>query len=112
MKSRVLIALLAALAFSVSVHGQTADTEADRSGAARMPPAEGGMGMHDEGGMHGHHHMHGRHGMHGMQGMMRGMHGIRFPPGYEKLELEMHAEMMESMASILKKYAAKLPDKE
>lgn len=78
-------------------------------GAAGNPASgmQGGQGGHMHGGKHGHHH-----GMHG-QGMHGGgmMHGLRFPPGYEKLEMEMHAEMMESMARILRKYAAQLPDK-
>jgi hypothetical protein len=60
----------------------------------------GGMGMRGD--------MHGRMG--GEMGM-RGMMGMQFPPGYEKLEMQMHAEMMESMAKIMKKYAAQLPDK-
>jgi Spy/CpxP family protein refolding chaperone len=53
----------------------------------------------------------------GMQGcpMMRGGgmgHGMpHLPPGNEKLEMQMHADMMRAMADVLTKYAARLPDK-
>ena len=33
------------------------------------------------------------------------------PPGNEKLEMQMHADMMRAMADIMTKYAARLPDK-
>ena len=50
-----------------------------------------------------------------MQGcpMMRGGgHGMpHFPPGSEKLELQMHADMMKAMGDILAKYAARLPER-
>ena len=71
----------------------------------------GGMGM-------------GGQGMGGMMGMMDMMQGCRqmmqsggarglphLPPGNEKLELQMHADMMKAMGDILAKYAARLPDK-
>jgi len=57
----------------------------------------------------------------GMMGMMQGCpmmrgggmgHGMpHLPPGNEKLELQMHADMMRAMADVLGKYAARLPDK-
>jgi hypothetical protein len=59
-------------------------------------------------------------GMGGMMGMMQGCpmmsggggHGMpHLPPGNEKLELQMHADMMRAMSDILTKYAARLPDK-
>jgi hypothetical protein len=56
-------------------------------------------------------------GMEMMQGcpMMRGGgmgHGMpHLPPGNEKLELQMHADMMRAMADVMTKYAARLPDK-
>ena len=56
-------------------------------------------------------------GMDMMQGcpMMRGSgmrHGMaHLPPGNEKLEMQMHADMMRAMADIMTKYAARLPDK-
>lgn len=125
MKSKILVGVLAALALGTTVYAQSAHEHgaaAGGSGTAEhaSPPAAGSAsGMQGQGGMEGMHGMHGMHGqgmggMHGMHGMhgMQGMRGMRFPPGYEKLELEMHAEMMESMARIMKKYAGKLPDKE
>ena len=60
-------------------------------------------------------------GMGGMMGMMQGCpmmsggamgHGMpQLPPGNEKLEMQMHADMMRAMADIMTKYAARLPDK-
>ena len=59
-------------------------------------------------------------GMGGMMGMMQdcpmlrggGGHGMpHLPPGNEKLELQMHADMMRAIADVLTKYAARLPDK-
>jgi hypothetical protein len=59
----------------------------------------------------------------GMGGMMDMMQGCRqmmqggghamphLPPGNEKLELQMHADMMKAMGDILSKYAARLPDR-
>lgn len=35
----------------------------------------------------------------------------RLPAGNEKLELQMHADMMRAVADVLGKYAARLPDK-
>jgi hypothetical protein len=60
-------------------------------------------------------------GMGDMMGMMQGCpmmgggrmgHGMpHLPPGNEKLEMQMHADMMRAMADVLTKYAARLPDK-
>lgn len=123
MKRKLWVVALAALTFGATAYAQSAhdhDSATSGPGTAQhaSPPAAGsGMGMQGQNGMEGMHGMHGQggqgmHGMHG-QGMggMHGMRGMRFPPGYEKLELQMHAEMMESMARIMKKYAAQLPDK-
>jgi hypothetical protein len=47
-----------------------------------------------------------------MQGGGQGGHAMpRLPAGNEKLELQMHAEMMRAMSDILTKYAARLPDR-
>jgi hypothetical protein len=56
-----------------------------------------------------------------MMGMMQGCPMMRgagmggamphLPPGNEKLEMQMHADMMRAMADIMTKYAARLPDK-
>ena len=56
----------------------------------------GGMG----GGMMGGHH-----------GMMSGMMMVpRMPPGNEKLEFQMHAEMMQKMGEIAAKYASQIKE--
>jgi len=59
--------------------------------------------------------------MGGMKGTMQGCpmmsgggmgHAMpHLPPGNEKLELQMHADMMRAMADVLGKYVARLPDK-
>jgi hypothetical protein len=93
---------LAALAMTAIAAAQP-ETQ-HKPGASGM---QGGMGQGMSGMM----------GMEMMQGcpMMRGGgmgHGMaHLPPGNEKLELQMHADMMRAMADVLTKYAAKLPDK-
>ena len=48
----------------------------------------------------------------GAMGAMMGSSGMpHLPPGNEKLDLQMHAEMMRAMSDILAKYAARLPDR-
>ena len=101
-KISLFMAAALALAFSTGVYSQPApehEHPADQQANAPCP-------MYGEGMIRG-----GRMGMHGRQGMHGMMGGMAFPPGYEKLEMQMHAEMMESMAKIMKKYAAQLPDK-
>lgn len=60
----------------------------------------------------------------GMMGMMRNcqsmmgasgegagpMHGMRMPPGNEKLELQMHAEMMQKIGEIAARYADRIKE--
>ena len=81
--------------------------------AFAQPDRPGAPGM--QGGMMG-----GQGGMGGMMGMMQGCpmmqggggHGMpHLPPGNEKLEMQMHADMMRAIADVLTKYSAKLPDK-
>jgi hypothetical protein len=73
---------------------------------------------------HGSQGMQGGMGQGGMGGMMGTMQGCpmmsgggmghampHLPPGNEKLELQMHADMMRAMADVLGKYVARLPDK-
>jgi hypothetical protein len=38
------------------------------------------------------------------------MHGMRMPPGNEKLELQMHAEMMQKMGEIAARYADRIKE--
>lgn len=67
------------------------------------------MGRQDKGGMMG--MMQGCPMMQG-GGMGMGAGGMpHLPPGNEKLELQMHADMMKAMGEILAKYAARLPEK-
>ena len=87
---------------------ETPGAPAGKPGAG--PQGMGGMGM---GGMMGGQDMGGM--MRMMQGcpmMQGGGHGLpHLPPGNEKLELQMHADMMKAMGDILAKYAARLPEK-
>ena len=102
MKLKVVSAVIAAAAISVSAWSLAAD----------KPAAQG---MRD---------MQGMQGMHGMQGMMSGcpmmsggmsgghMQGggmmPQLPPGNEKLQLQMWGEMMQKMGEIASKYAAQV----
>jgi hypothetical protein len=98
MKLRVVSAVIAAAAISVSAWSFAAD----------KPAAQGMQGMQ---------------GLHGMLGMMSGcpmmsggmgghMQGggmmPRLPPGNEKLQLQMWGEMMQKMGEIASKYAAQV----
>ena len=107
LRARIVIAALAASFGALTVAGiASAQSESPRS-----PGMQGGMGqgMGNQGGMGG------------MMGMMQGCrdmmpsgggHGMpHLPPGNEKLELQMHADMMRAIADVLGKYAARLPDK-
>ena len=79
----------------------------------RPQPAPGMQGM-----MGGQSMMMGGHGMmmdcpmmSGGGGMMgRGMM-LRLPPGNEKLQMQMHAEIMQKVGEIVAKYADKLPQR-
>ena len=84
-------------------------------------PAKPDAGMRGMEGMHG---MQGMEGMGGMMGMMDMMgscnrmmqggstaHGMpQLPPGNAKLQLQMHAEMMQRTGEILAKYAAQVKE--
>ncbi|HEY3077743.1 MAG TPA: hypothetical protein VGJ74_21430 [Burkholderiales bacterium] len=50
--------------------------------------------------------------MHGCERMMGGSSGatLRMPPGNEKLEFQMRAEMMQKMGEIAGKYASQIKD--
>ncbi len=104
LRARLVIAALAASFGALTVTGiASAQSESQRS-----PGMQGGMGqgMGGQGGMMGM--------MQGCRDMMQsgGGHGMpHLPPGNEKLELQMHADMMRAIADVLGKYAARLPDK-
>lgn len=110
-KTSLVITSALLLMSSAVAYGQTrpeAPTNADPQ--ANMPCPMYGEGMM-RGGRMGMYGGGGGMGMQGGMGMPGMMGGMAFPPGYEKLEMQMHAEMMESMAKIMKKYAAQLPDR-
>lgn len=99
---------------AVPAAAQSDPHQHEAQGAQGAPGAKsGGMGGQGMGGQ----------GMGGMMSMMDMMqncqrmaqsrgHGLpHLPPGNEKLELQMHADMMKAMADILSKYAARLPDR-
>jgi hypothetical protein len=111
--SAVLVAAGVAMAAEPAQRGG-AGQEQGQSGMSGM--MEGGMrhgGMMDGGMMHG--GMMGGGMMDMMDGCRRMMQGTshasplpQLPPGNEKLQLQMHAEMMQKMGEILSKYAAKV----
>ncbi len=86
MRLKVVSAMIAAVAISVSAWSLAAD----------KPAAQGMQGMH------------------GMQGMMSGCPMMgggmmpQLPPGNEKLQLQMWGEMMQKMGEIASKYAAQV----
>jgi hypothetical protein len=89
MRLKVVSAMIAAVAISVSAWSLAAD----------KPAAQGMQGMH---------------GMQGMQGMMSGCPMMgggmmpQLPPGNEKLQLQMWGEMMQKMGEIASKYAVQV----
>ena len=96
---------------------------AEKGQAARPAPSMSGMGDMPMGyGMTGPGAMTGGGGMAGMMGMMqscqRMMGGTmtgsamlpRLPPGNEKLEFQMRAEMMQKLGEIAAKYGEKIKD--
>lgn len=112
LRATIAVAVLATGLGGLTVSG----IAAAQSGAPHKPAApgmQGGMGQ----GMGGQ----GMGGMMGMMDMMQGCPMMRggggaqgmphLPQGNDKLELQMHAEMMRAMSDILTKYAARLPDK-
>ena len=83
--------------------GQTAQPLANKSGMNPMPMDHGMMGGDMKGMME---MMNMCNGM--MKGGMMGMAMPPLPPGNEKLQLQMHAEMMQKMGEIAAKYADKI----
>lgn len=73
--------------------GGMSDTQGDKG----MGCMVGGECSCMSGGMHG-----------GMGGGMMGSSMPHLPPGNEKLELQMHADMMRAMADVMSKYAARV----
>jgi metal-dependent amidase/aminoacylase/carboxypeptidase family protein len=108
--NRTLRTAVAALFLAASALPAAAQTDPHQ----HEQPAPGGPGS--AAGMGG---MMGAQDMGGMMRMMQGcpmMQGggqglPHLPPGNEKLELQMHADMMKAMGDILARYAARLPEK-
>ena len=100
-KTRVIVIMLAAILLGGSAWSIAAD-----KGDANKPPMsmQGMEGMHMSGGMMD---MMGTCGSM-MQGGMMGHTWPQLPPGNEKLQFEMQAEMMQRMGEIAAKYAARI----
>ena len=113
-RMRILLSAFAATAALATSGIAAAQSQPEHQ---RGSPGMEGGGMMGQGGMMG--------GQGGMMGMMQGCPMMRggamgggmgrgmphLPPGNEKLEMQMHADMMRAMADIMTKYAARLPDK-
>lgn len=100
--NRFLVGTLAALALFA----------AGAAVSAEQNPPSHGMGRQMEKKMDGKMSCDGMMGMMG-NGMMGGMMNNRqmmpaMPPGNEKLEMQMHAEMMQAMGAIMQKYADRI----
>jgi hypothetical protein len=103
-RASIFIAALAGLAAAGIASAQS------ESSKPAAPDMHGGMQQHGKGAMMG--MMQGCPMMQGGRMMQGGGHAMpHLPPGNEKLELQMHADMMRAMADVLSKYAGRLPDK-
>ena len=109
--------LVAAATFAFA---STAAVAADPAPTSKPPAGMSGMGD-----MSKHHGMAGgdMQGMKGMMGMMNSCHSMmakgkasgdpsmpQLPPGNEKLEFQMHAEMMQKMGEIAARYADRIKE--
>ena len=74
---------------------------ATQQGMMGCPMMSGGMGAGSMGGMMG--------GARG--GMMAGRSMPAFPPGNEKLQMQMQAEIMQKVGEIMAKYAERIPSR-
>src|SRR5689334_25299679 len=113
------LAALAAFAVALPAAAQSDAHEHDQGApAARGPQGPGGPGMGMGPGMMGDQRMMMEMMMQNCRQMMQGggmgmgARGLpRLPEGNDKLELQMHADMMKAMGDIMAKYAARLPEK-
>src|SRR5712691_4970467 len=113
MNRKIVSAVIVAIAFGGSMTSFAADREGQtggskaQQGAREKPGTQGMQGMQEMMGM-----MHECQGMMGGQGMGGRMMGggmmPQLPPGNEKLQLQMWAEMMQKMGEIAGKYAAQM----
>jgi len=96
--SALAVTLLSGGAWSIaSAQGQSPNPPAGAHGMEGMPMGGGMMGM-----MGNCSRM--------MQGGMTGHMLPQLPPGNEKLQLQMQAEMMQKMGEIVSKYAAQIKE--
>jgi hypothetical protein len=96
--SRLLISVLSALSLVVAGSAVAVESSASSHGPSRQmgQKMDGGMSCGDMMGMMG-------------EGMMgHGQMMSNLPPGNEKLNLQMHAEMMQAMGAIMQKYADRI----
>lgn len=99
--SALSVTLLAGGALSIaSAQGQSPDRPAGAPRMEGMPMGGGMMGMMDMMGNCGR----------TMQGGMTGHMLPQLPPGNEKLQLQMQAEMMQKMGEVVSKYAAQIKE--
>ena len=81
---------------------------AGAAGAAEQKPSQHGAGAQMERKMDGNMSCEGMMGMMGQGMMNNGQMMPEMPPGNEKLNMQMHAEMMQAMGTIMQKYADKV----
>ena len=106
-RSRIALALALTLALAAPL-ALAADPAPAAQSAAE--PATGPGGMMGMGGGMGSGKMGKRCRMHGMMGGMGAMlHMPRLPPGNDKLQMQMEAEILQKIGEIQAKYAAQLP---
>jgi hypothetical protein len=118
---------LAKAAILIAVTFASATAFAVEQAPDAVSPSPADMSMHHQktpsGGMEGMKGMKGMMGMEGMKGMMGSCHAmmnkkgmpdgaamLQLPPGNEKLEFRMRAEMMQKMGEIALKYADQIKE--
>lgn len=117
MNRKVVYAVVAGLVIGTSASWSfAADRDAPMGGPMGQQGTKEKPGMHGMQGMQGMHEMMGMmrecQGMMGGHGMMGGMSGggmmPQLPPGNEKLQVQMQAEIMQKVGEIAGKYAAQV----
>ena len=116
MNRKVIYAVVAGLVIGTSGWSLAADRDAPVGGSMAQQGTREKPGMQGMQGMQGMHEMMEMmrecQGMMGSRGMKGGMSGgsmmPQLPPGNEKLQLQMWAEMMQTMGEIAGKYAGQV----
>lgn len=99
---------LALAAAGVSLAASAAPPSASDPPKQQQAPAQSGMMGHGMMGSDMGDMMHSCQSMMGSAGMMSGMGMPKLPSGNEKLEAQMHAEMMQKMSEIAARYAERI----